>query len=145
MLQIKVVKKNQNTYSLFSNFLPKIAPFMRYVEKRGGAREAAHNMAPSRGMQHKFFRSHNGFVRASRCYVTRTLPVLVFHKTVSTITSPADLKRPLFAKRFIVNTKVCTRTLPPPKKKTSTDDGVKAEVRGNRVIFLRLILPLLSC
>jgi hypothetical protein len=41
MFQVKVVEKIK-THILYSvTFFPKIVPFMRYVQKFGGAREAA--------------------------------------------------------------------------------------------------------
>jgi hypothetical protein len=42
----KSCRENQNTHFVFSNFFPKIVPFMRKVEKHGRARQATNdNMA----------------------------------------------------------------------------------------------------
>jgi hypothetical protein len=40
----KSCRGNQNTRLIFNNIFPKVVPFMRYVKKFGGAREATDNI-----------------------------------------------------------------------------------------------------
>ena len=40
----KSCRKNQNTHFMFNNFFPKVAPFMKNVEKFGGARGATNDV-----------------------------------------------------------------------------------------------------